>query len=709
MQHEILLALQGHCGDIVLDKRDCYVLNPDLKFVADGDRELLNQLIELGSNFQKLNGFQSTVLSMQSNYLFGISAGIQEVLDKYQLTLVSIENEMVSSRQVVPFTRFLSDFHEFRQVFPILTKIIQSIQRESLKGVDILELVFRHSQTGFSRVKFWMQRLLFHCNKVVWNQIYQWIVHGKLMDSQDEFFIKSLDHQTWEHFQLDFKAVPLVYFSASVAQKIFSIGKAVVVLKKCNRFDRSDTFTRTLMELKAQPVFQPLIVERAIEKMRKIVAQLLWTVIVTENHLITHLFKLKDFFLLGKGEFYQTFIESSATMMNSPVTSRSQIDINQGPFQMSLRSHALDQIPVSLTIPIDTFKYDTFNDDLFGSDLTRTTSVSISPDRKLHLNGGQITCPKVQNVSHGQMDIHFQSNASLLCYLNDQVFLKLNSKTGIVQFMKQGKDQPIESVQTALSTSPTHLRLICQSPKLTCWVDGTLVFETEEMESMSRVGLTSSSFGTTIVSSWSFETLQTPDWKKLGLSYDLPWPIPLVVSRNALHMYNRLFQFLFPLKKTAWMLQNCWNTSSNTKSTKFWLLRSRMNFLLDNLLFYFQVTIIDGAFVELQTKIESSKDIETVKMAHENYLASITKQCYLESKTLRQALDRVLTCCQGLAGGTIRTIRLDEAKVTEMDIEFTKASSYLFTVLHKTNARDLILHLDYNEYFSTIAYQLVGL
>ena len=161
------MALQGHCGEIVLDKKTEFVINPEISFVEQADKVILNRVVQLGFEYTRLTDFVANVHHVDSNYLIGVSSGIKEILQEYQLKLVQLEHEIVRFCQVVPFTHFMTELQEFVQVFPALVALTQKVIAKSLRGVDVLELLHQSTKTGFKRIKYWCERLLFHCHKYV--------------------------------------------------------------------------------------------------------------------------------------------------------------------------------------------------------------------------------------------------------------------------------------------------------------------------------------------------------------------------------------------------------------------------------------------------------------------------------------------------------------------------------------------------------------
>ena len=54
---------------------------------------------------------------------------------------------------------------------------------------------------------------------------------------------------------------------------------------------------------------------KVVEEIRQCVASRLWHFVVMQQNCLVDLGTAKDYFLLGKGEFFQSFIEESRTLM----------------------------------------------------------------------------------------------------------------------------------------------------------------------------------------------------------------------------------------------------------------------------------------------------------------------------------------------------------------------------------------------------------
>jgi hypothetical protein len=74
MLHELLLALFGHTGSIILDMEDKFGVNPKLTFLSPAEIELINRIAQIGHMYKKIQNFQqqyggiSTKLALQLAY-----------------------------------------------------------------------------------------------------------------------------------------------------------------------------------------------------------------------------------------------------------------------------------------------------------------------------------------------------------------------------------------------------------------------------------------------------------------------------------------------------------------------------------------------------------------------------------------------------------------------------------------------------------------
>lgn len=97
----------------------------------------------------------------------------------------------------------------------------------------------------------------------------------------------------------------------------------------------SDRIAGMLQELKDSSEFHKRSFETAVNSIRSIAANHLWQLVVVRADLNGHLKALKDYFLLAKGDFFQSFLEESRQLMRLPPRqSTAEADL-MVPFQLA--------------------------------------------------------------------------------------------------------------------------------------------------------------------------------------------------------------------------------------------------------------------------------------------------------------------------------------------------------------------------------------
>jgi gamma-tubulin complex component 4 len=95
--------------------------------------------------------------------------------------------------------------------------------------------------------------------------------------------------------------------------------------------DDLEAFSEAIMKLQKMPEFNVILFSKVIEEIRECIASRLLHLVVIKANLLEHLRAIKNYFLLSKGEFYQTFLEEARHIMNLPPQSSSEYDLNIGP------------------------------------------------------------------------------------------------------------------------------------------------------------------------------------------------------------------------------------------------------------------------------------------------------------------------------------------------------------------------------------------
>ncbi|XP_059164768.1 gamma-tubulin complex component 4-like [Physella acuta] len=213
-------------------------------------------------------------------------------------------------------------------------------------------------------------------------------------------------------------------------------------------------------------------------------------------------------------------------------------------------------------------------------------------------------------------------------------------------------------------------------------------------------------------------------WNALGLTYSVQWPLHIFFTNSILDKYNRVFRFLLAVRRTQQDLQHCWSIQMNNKAafvsptaSTTWQLRTHMAFLVDNLQYYLQVDVIESQYKILLDKINSTKDFEAAKLAHEHFLSSLLAQSFVHMKTvfacLHEILDQCTQFCQLLVAAENPMNETDLQLLQNIKLNFQRHSSLLFRILSgvrnqttRSHLAQLLLRLDFNKFYTNTGGQL---
>uniref|UniRef100_A0A8C7W987 Gamma-tubulin complex component n=1 Tax=Oncorhynchus mykiss TaxID=8022 RepID=A0A8C7W987_ONCMY len=648
MIHELLLALSGYPGTIFTwNKRTGLQVSQDLPFLHPSETSVLNRLCKLGSDYIRFTEFieqhtghvhQQEHHSIQTNqaglngvYLRAFCTGLDSMLQPYRQALLDLEQE------------FLGDPH--------LSISHVNYMLDQVMSYPILETVYKHSCGGLPPVRMALEKILAVCHGVMYKQLAAWMLHGLLLDQSEEFYVKqgpsaggaaanqeedeedlgigglsgkqlkelqdlrlieeeNMLAPSLQQFSLRAEMLPS-YVPIRVAEKILFVGESVQMFENHNHSPsragenlkggvfclftltqvssilkhQEDMFATELHRLKQQPFFSLVDFENLIDGIRSTVAEHLWTLMVEESDLLGQLKIIKDFYLLGRGELYQVFIDHAQHMLKTPPTAVTEHDVNVA-FQQAAHKVLLD------------------DDNLLPL---------------LHLT------------------IDYQG--------------------------KESKD-----------------------------VTGTREGATPPQESSPR-------------------EVPPTGWAALGLAYKVQWPLHILFTPAVLEKYNVIFRYLLSVRRVQSELQHCWalqmqrkHLKSNQTDAVKWRLRNHMAFLVDNLQYYLQVDVLESQFSQLLQQINSTRDFESIRLAHDHFLSNLLAQSFILLKPVFHCLNEILELCHNFCSLVSQNVApLDERGTAQLDIlvkGFSRQSFLLFKILsgvrnHQINSDlgpDMTLH-----------------
>uniref|UniRef100_A0A3Q3X7X3 Gamma-tubulin complex component n=1 Tax=Mola mola TaxID=94237 RepID=A0A3Q3X7X3_MOLML len=651
MIHELLLALSGYPGTIFTwNKRTGLQVSQDLPFLHPSETSVLSRLSKLGTDYIRFTEFieqhtghvhqqehhmnQSNQTGLHGIYLRAFCTGLDSMLQPYRQVLLDLEEEFLGDPHLtISHVNYKLD--QFQLLFPSVMMVVETIKSQKIHGCQILETVYKHSCGGLPPVRMALEKILAVCHGVMYKQLAAWMLHGLLLDQSEEFFVKqgpsaggaaanpeeeeedlglgglsgkqlrelqdlrlieeeNMLAPSLQQFSLRTEMLPS-YIPIRVAEKILFVGESVQMFENHNHSPsragsilkhQEDAFAAELHKLKQQPLFSLVDFENLIDRIRSTVAEHLWTLMVEESDLLEQLKIIKDFYLLGRGELYQVFIDLAQHMLKTPPTAVTEHDVNVA-FQQAAHKVLLD------------------DDNLLPL---------------LHLS------------------VDYQSKDS-----------------------KDGATPPQD-------TSPREV--------------------------------------------------PPTGWAALGLTYKVQWPLHILFTPAVLEKYNVVFRYLLSVRRVQSQLQHCWALQMQRKHLKStqtdavkWRLRNHMAFLIDNLQYYLQVDVLESQFSQLLQQINSTRDFESIRLAHDHFLSNLLAQSFILLKPVFHCLNDILELCHTFCSLVSQSVvPLDERGTAQLDLlvkGFRRQSSLLFKILssvrnHQINSdlAQLLLRLDYNKYYT---------
>ncbi|XP_047265187.1 gamma-tubulin complex component 4 isoform X3 [Capsicum annuum] len=677
MLHELLLALLGYTGDLIIDVREqqeqtgthiplspdapishqhTFKLAPDISFIQPSERDVIERIITLGFYYRELDRFaaksrnlswirspnESPLLrtsqllkgktSKHSVYRRAIANGIVEVLSVYRSVVLHIEQKLLSDSLPIVAT-LTQGLNKFFVLLPPLFELILEIERDNIYGGKLLNLLHKRCHCGVPELQICIQRLLWHGHQVMYNQLASWAVYGILHDPYKEFYISSQDDKDSEQ------------------------ESAPQFLEKLTRLSVADTS-------------------------------------LNDWHLGFHisLDMLPEYITLNVAESI-LFAGKAVRVLRNPSPGFQFKDSSS--HQQTQRGSQKTQ---GYTTTIS-FQNNSLNNTLIGEDLLPQAEAdkieSMLQDLKSFLEESRqlMRLPPRQSTAEADLMVPFQLAALKTIGEEDKYFSRVSLR--------------MPSFGITLKPSPVDLS------KVKVNKDGDSVGHPDASLEVSLDG-----------------------WDGISLEYSIDWPLQLFVTPEVLSKYQRIFQYLLRLKRTQMELEKSWAFAMHQDHIDFaklrndsrkssvsqhrrqrlrpmWHVREHMAFLIRNLQFYIQVDVIESQWNVLQSHIQNSHDFTELVGFHQEYLAALISQSFLDIGSVSRILDGIMKLCLQFCW----KIENDESNRTTSELEhiaeeFNKKSNSLYTILRSSRLagsqrapflRQFLLRLNFNSFFEATA------
>eukprot|EP00939_MAST-03C_sp_MAST-3C-sp1_P002092 g2092.t1 len=205
MQHEILLAMVGLTGDVIVLEGDedkyrrgaTFRVNSMLPeaFISKADRQLVNGIVRTGWHFKRVNRFVRESAEVKRAcprfglYKRALAVGLDQILDEYREAISAAEARFIQD-EALSLLEIRHSLADYIDMLPVLSATVEAIEEREISGLQISDFLFLQSCLGSPNAKRCFGRLLQHCHRVMFNQVISWILHGEIVDHYGEFFVE---------------------------------------------------------------------------------------------------------------------------------------------------------------------------------------------------------------------------------------------------------------------------------------------------------------------------------------------------------------------------------------------------------------------------------------------------------------------------------------------------------------------------------------
>ncbi|TPX35021.1 hypothetical protein SmJEL517_g02440 [Synchytrium microbalum] len=344
MIHEVLLALAGCPGDLFVYSNGKLAVSTDIPFLHDSERAQLAPLLQVAQLYMQLDAYLKRLRTpwlnhLKSRYYSNASPSAADHDQQPQISSVwkGVYQQALSGA-------LASYLDEYRSVIvQVERKVLDYLDPDTDGGrtpLAYLNVTFAQKcNTGLPAVRQAMLKLQHACLAALYRQITTWMLYGELNDPYSEFFIKNespsearrtaifmadvvvelQQEQTrwYSEFVLDSSMIP-PFMSTRVAETILFVGKAISSIRESPTPENqqaissiSTTFLPDFIALTQQQTvgYKDAPFELVVDRVKRHVSKILWKALVIDRDLRRHLKAFKDFYLLGKGEFFVSFLD----------------------------------------------------------------------------------------------------------------------------------------------------------------------------------------------------------------------------------------------------------------------------------------------------------------------------------------------------------------------------------------------------------------
>eukprot|EP00899_Mesostigma_viride_P015699 jgi/Mesvir1/2412/Mv22150-RA.1 len=758
MIHELLLALLGHTGDVFIDidERSAtisggkgpnaqlrrvrnpqdvkFMIAPDLTFIHESERSVLNRLVRAGYYYRELEHFMTTerlwdcddgmeVSGMGTMYRRALAVALSQVLAGYRNDVVELEQSALrdpTGAQPV-LSRLQQGLAEHEIQLRALHTLVWEVQWRGMRGGQVLSLLHAKSHTGNPLLQDSMHRLLWHCHQVMYKQLAGWVLHGLLLDKYGEFFIRRkgpVGPDGAEQVPDPFNDDQMLEQGAGGDGAGGAGGGSVTGASGGSRAVE-DWHKGFGVHMEMLPAYLPLGL-------------------------------VEDLLFIGKSVRVLRHPNARCGARTKDAWGGAGASAGASSWD---DERAGDGSGGGWGGDDDMVADGGGDEELLPAEETRLFAAALRELQaapSFHLLSLERVVQAIRSrVSHRLWKL-VVVHANLPAHLRTLKDYFLLAKGDFYQCFFE-ESRALMRMPPRPATAEADLNVPFQQAALKTTASEDKYFPRVKFRLTSatvRPGTTpsgSASAGGTVPtggagpgdggSSAAAAASVPRSWDAITLEYKVDWPLHMLLTPEALDRYNTVFQFLMRLKRVQILLEAAWKRgmtgdrsgagagkggaggsggqSRRGQRMAVWRLRHHMTYLITNLQYYIQVDVIEVQYGLLQERVRTSEDFHEVMRAHQEYTTALVSQTFLDIDVIAKLLNEIVGQAQELC----KLIESEEgggdmAVLDQLAQDFSVKSNSLYTTLRSNRLagskrapvlRQFLLRLNYNDFFQTFA------
>ncbi|XP_066246345.1 gamma-tubulin complex component 2-like isoform X1 [Euwallacea similis] len=154
--------------------------------------------------------------------------------------------------------------------------------------------------------------------------------------------------------------------------------------------------------------------------------------------------------------------------------------------------------------------------------------------------------------------------------------------------------------------------------------------------------------------------------ESVAFSYEVSWPLSLILNKKSLSCYQMLFRHLFFSKYVERLLCQVWKSNKVAKKFQYqdamhyrkaFVLRQKMLHCVQNLEYHMMVEVIEPHWCSFLQKIGKVNNVDEILVCHRDFLDSCLKDCMLTISAILSTIISILDICVEFAKFMQRTQR----------------------------------------------------